>query len=736
MTTNPQSELTCVDIIKDGFGIKKNIIQKLADLVSTNKNCSSDNLDLQKIKEAITDNFAKLSTTVNNFQFKNKKIKTNIEKFFIDAAWSARRIDRELDNNDLDYKICITPGTFTDPATRSKNKQRDEYIDISDSFNLSIYNLNCTITLISDFTNNEATITLILKSNDNLFPPFECKINKKGTIVYINTSNQFYNNKIIKNVFYGNAQKRQYINNNINNNNLRNANVNKIAIASLFVVCKEIGDLMQVICMNQIINSNSNPEFTNLNSAILTPDAVLAARASLLGVPYIVSHSKSGLIKYSVQSDSEEINKNYINIYYKNFIDNNKSIIDSLQLFDESNIKKLKVKGNYDKNFSYTPELKVLVDRLKNVIETTEEIFENFNNYIINNIDVKNDENLKYFKIFFESLSVPNIIFRGSSLPGKFANKNINYINSNYKKVFGTFLTKNLENTITLKNGSETLNQFIKNYFGQNLSHLNFFQNNIIHGTISRIIDDTREYDLYSFLLNKCIATRQRGGIKKTKKKQYYKSKKTIKNIKKRKTKKINKNETFGAGLQPNPRQSLSSRRLSLLSRRLSKQSAKQSAKQSTKLKSKLNQLTHSLVETYDHNKLYECYDIFCGIFPYININPYLYYKLISNDALFIQLIVQLLVKNDNIEFENFLYNLIIDLSDSILNNEFNNNAYENEFLYNTQIIKSRFVEINDKYIEKEYIDEETDENYSTITLIDKIYELYDNANSRVIDIT
>ena len=383
-----------------------------------------------------------------------------------------------------------------------------------------------------------------------------------------------------------------------------------------------------------------------------------------------------------------------------------------------------------------------MVLNLKGVIETTEKIFENFNDYIINNIDVKNDENLKYFKIFFQSLSVPNIIFRGSSLPGKFVNKNINYINSNYKKVFGTFLTKNLENTITLKTDSKTLNQFIKIYFGENLSHLNFFNKNIINGTISGIIRDTREYDLYSFLLNKCIVTRQIGGIKKTKKKQCYKSKKTIKNIKKRKTKKINKNETFGAGLPPNrsTRQSLSYRQR-LLSRLLiekpstqsAKQSAKQSSRQSAKLKNKLNNLISSvsLLKDYEHNKLCECYDIFCGVFPYININPYLYYKLISDEDLFIDLIVKLLT-NDSSNVENFLYDLIIDLSGSILNNEFNNNAYENEFLNNTGIIRK----YNDENIEKEYIDEKTDENYSTITLIDKIYELYDNANSRVIDIT
>jgi uncharacterized protein YfbU (UPF0304 family) len=92
MTTNIVSNnisehvnLTCVDIIKDGVGANPTELNNaIKDVVQPN--CQNI-LSLTLIKQAITDKYAKLNTTIENFGNKQTKITSNVDYFFIDAAW-------------------------------------------------------------------------------------------------------------------------------------------------------------------------------------------------------------------------------------------------------------------------------------------------------------------------------------------------------------------------------------------------------------------------------------------------------------------------------------------------------------------------------------------------------------------------------------------------------------------------------------------------------------------------
>ena len=735
MTTTEDNEkhrnLTCVDIVKDAVGANPYEINIAKNQVVI-PDCK-DTLSLTLIKEAITDKYAKLNTTIENFGNKQVKITSNVDFFFVDAAWGLDRIQKNINNN-KDFKICATPATFTDPATRPS---AEIYININDSFNLENYGLDGLLTYNSNFGTNDNLINVKLKPiKHDIYHEINCDVDIKGSLlnIYEPTNNIIKTQPLYKSIFHGNPKKKQFINKNINNNSIV---LQKLR--NLFIVCKEIGDLMQAVCLEYLIKQKNNiHNISNLNTALLTNDAVLAARSLLCKIPYIVSHT-SGLIKYYIPGESSEINKYYIKNYYENFVNNNESVSNNLYLFNDSHIHELSIKNDNTK-FKSTIFLEKFVSKIKNIITITNIIFsQEFIQYINEKIDIKEENNLKIFKIFFSSLSIPNIVYKLSDVPNK-TQTNKSLINSNYKKIFSKIFSKNLDDSIILsdKVSKIPLSNFINNYFNENsrniienlraknleksiisnestfdgYSNFNislFFNNVILKGNIVSIlnndnIDDILEDDkkisgnlnLYEFL--KAYSKKQfRGGLSK-KINNYKKSKKPNKSKKLKKSKKYKKTKY--------------SKKYNKKKLKYNKKTKKFLSKGGVGVKRKLDDETISPDE-------YDSFDIFCELYQYIYINPYLYYYFLKTPQYLKEFI-------DNIFNEDYIqkkiYNVITnELDEKILDDKFKDSndmqISSNEFITNADILKPYI----SRGIEYEDIDQHKAETFTTLNLLKAI---------------
>ena len=721
--------LTCVDIVKDALGANPTEINDAINQLVIHAGCK-DNLSLTLIKKAITEKYTKLNTTIENFGNKQVKITSNVDYFFIDAAWGLDRIKKNINNNKV-FKICATPATFTDPSTRPSAQI---YFDINDSFDLQKYGLDGSLIYNSDFTTNRNSVNVKLKpiKNNDIYHEINCDVNIKGSLLgcYQPTKSIITSRPLYKSIFHGNPKKKKFINEYVNNDSP--SQIKKLR--NLFVMCKEIGDLMQAVCLEYLIKQPDNiNNISNLNSALLTNDAVLAARSLLCKIPYIVSHI-SGLIKYYIPGDSSEINKYYIKNYHENFVNNNESVSYNLYLFNNSHIDQLSIKNDNTK-FKSSIFLEKFVSKIKNIITITNIIFsDNFIKYIYEKTDIDEENNLKIFKIFFSSLSIPNIIYKLSDISSK-TQSNRSLVNINYKKIFSKFFAKNLEDSIKLSDSYISLNNFINNYFNeisakiiQNLqsknleksiisgeltfdgySNLNislFFNDIILKGNIVSIlnndnIDDKLDDDkkisgnlnLYEFL--KAYSKKQfTGGI----------SKKinNNKNKNKKKTKKFKKTKKY--------KKTRYSKKYNKKKCKYNKKTTKSSNRGG--MKRKLQDETISVIE-------YESFDIFCELYQYIYINPYLYYYFIKtpqNLKNFIQNIF-----NETYIQEN-IYNLITnELDEKVLDDKFQESneiqILNNEFITNADILKPNF----SNRIEYEDIDEYKAETLTTINLLNAI---------------
>ncbi len=442
-----QIDLNCVDIKKDSEGADPNEIYESRDDVITGKCKDSPNLSI--VKDAITNSYEKLFPIINNGN-KNSKINVNIKNFFIDAGWSKNIMDRYLDFDSTlkSINICQTPATYSDPGPKPF---ADRSVDIDYTFNLGTIGLNAVVTYKSSglLTLNKSTskinIIIVPGSKPNKFNKIDCYLNYKRDIVAFNSGS----NKLSK-LFKGNNEKKNYINFNKNKNN-DNYKKNRNA----YVICKELGDTMQAYCLKYILDNNQTEgnndykKYKASNCALLTNDAVLAARSLTFGIPFIVLNAKAGLVKYYCPGKIESVNASFFETYISNALQYNN---DQLNLLNEwrtkyLNQKIIKIKGS-DDTYCFNEKLNSLFDEFVTCINNCNEIL-NILNSNFKKIDFSYDKNLQKFKIFTSLLTVQKMIFKVNS---KFI------INNKFKE----FLNKSLLNILKSDNKIKIFNNISK----------------------------------------------------------------------------------------------------------------------------------------------------------------------------------------------------------------------------------------------------------------------------------
>lgn len=314
------------------------------------------------------------NTDIQEINKDNKHIlPKKITNFFIDAAMDPKKFkSKDLTNDKIN--IIETFASYMDPASRSKPNKTliNEFkkIDSSPSIILSIdlqhygFNTNCKINLLKGSTEQYMFLEITLK---NLY--LKCKIDRSGSIIeqdfsFKDTNKEICNfNEINEYFFKGNPQKNKYINEN-NNDNEKKKN-----ISIMLLLLKELGDTMQAIILEKILDYGKNeiPDFKNYpgTCCLLTNDTVLASRCSMLSVPFLLKNNsiltsyqppfndgehKLIIEKYEKDQKIEEIDRiltNNNNVkeslnYFKKVLENSstKSIINKeLQLYKNVSLK-------------------------------------------------------------------------------------------------------------------------------------------------------------------------------------------------------------------------------------------------------------------------------------------------------------------------------------------------------------------------------------------------------------
>ena len=302
----------------------------------------------------------------------------NIKYFFIDAAMNPE----DYKNKDLtEIEIVETFASFMDPATRSL--PTTTLLDLDKSIahiDLKHYGFQetCYVKLLAESTEQNMYIEIRL---NNLL--LQCKIDRNGSIkrdkfkfINIDSKTPICDFDIVKDIFFqGNPKKNKYINENIDSSNDKEKN-----ISIMLLLLKELGDTMQAIILEKILQEASKGGndlgYYLGNSCLLTNDTVLATRCSMLSVPFLLKHN---YILTSYQPPINEVDKKLIQIAYDRnqklqeidrIILNNEGVLNELnkflnKLYTHTNINSIKLS-------SQTSDDKPIKNRSNTLIFITE----------------------------------------------------------------------------------------------------------------------------------------------------------------------------------------------------------------------------------------------------------------------------------------------------------------------------------------------------------------------------
>jgi len=633
----------------------------------------SDPLNLATIKKVIETNYAKLFTIMSSGNSKDIKITYNINNFFIDAGWSKHDIQKYIDTDSI--KICTTPAMYSDPGSRDKG---DVFIPINKSFNLEPYGIAAIVTFGStDQPVNPDTIRITIESTKNPSPyvPIECDLNFKHEIIPHKNNQLEY--------FKGNTVKNNYI----SKNTALIPDINK------FVLCKELGDTMQAICLKDIIDKDTTKTYktyTKENSALLTNDHVLAARCLTLQIPYILLSNKK--IMYRSPGDAILVNTNFFLTFINNALEINKE----QQKFLEEKITIGYINVKTGGTRKVTKNIKDKFEEIIGYIEKTNEILEKLSlNY--KRIDFKNDDNLSKFKIFIRALTVQSIDSKAKQLFDRNL-KNIHeeqvHINSNpvplTRTTFGDikimflkiFLNQTTPATPVTQATPQTITNFMKHILEEGSELYNFYIGNIT--TNFCWLNDKK--NLGEFI----IANSNIGGNK---------SKKRAKGL-------LGIRKTRVIKIIPRPKtpsranmslQAITPPQKTITKRKRETSSTETSSIKTSSIKPKFN--LESLLDESNSVKLYQEQNytdneaviyIYHKIYSFIYINPYYYDYLLENFEEFKKL-VQLIITDYDLENNYKLQEIYTFVTDK----------NELEFLIKNQIKEMEEHIFIDKYLKK-----------------------------------
>ena len=258
-----------------------------------------------------------ISMLKSNVQIDSPIIPEEIVNGIVDAAADPKQYNKNI-------TIVETPSQFSDPGTRPipglYYPRNDTPIEII----LSDYGFapNSRFTARFNHTDNPitATIEIVLNGTVNI----TVTIDRNGKYQNITINDVLYDYAAIQ-AFAGNPTKNAFI------NGMDNTDGTDVLFAIVYVLCKEIGDTIQVL-MLLILFRIIGGQLNSSNTLIFTPDIVFAMRCRIVGIPCLLKKMVKdsvyrSLLHYTGMANPDQ-QRRAINVCYKNqCIDQNNSII-------------------------------------------------------------------------------------------------------------------------------------------------------------------------------------------------------------------------------------------------------------------------------------------------------------------------------------------------------------------------------------------------------------------------
>jgi RNA binding exosome subunit len=321
------------------------------------------------------------------------KISEAIKNTFIDASFDPSRYIIEYTN------LYIHPH-HSDPAARPKPGDGKNTFFLTDKSP----NTDAAIPFIdlSPFFGEKSSVVTKFVSEGNI----QITINiREGTYIIdgeLNVEGIFAGtingNPAPPDLFLGNQVKNNYI-----NNNGRDPNYQLKCVC--YAICKEIGDLYQVLYIKAIIYYNnllSNVDkilgdgeqpITADNSLILTPDKPVSARSRIRGIPVLLRYCNAslGIISsiFFPAGDPEKMKEAIITAFIKEIITHNNKQIEFFQKFYVQGQYGDEIKVIDRKIGTFTCEYSKISENTKIFAGDCVKVIENCNNYLRRTIQTK-----------------------------------------------------------------------------------------------------------------------------------------------------------------------------------------------------------------------------------------------------------------------------------------------------------------------------------------------------------
>ena len=327
---NPTSlhhRLNCVDIVKDGPSSKEKGLDLVRDYGS---NIMMSNCVVSESKETVLkaiEPFAPSPVLKSNLlpelDSEDNEQYSLIQYAIIDAGWSRNKfMDYGIEHVDKEIIIIENGASYIDPASRAIPNGT---LNIPGGIDMRLYDINANIEFIQQ---DDKFRVIIEPYRTNTYNQIDCVIDRKGLGVCNSGNNNFFKGNATKNTYLGLMQAKRTKGELLNANEIHN--INK------YILCKELGDTMQVILLKMLIDQPS--VYNKSNTCIFTNDTILNARAKLMGLPVIILQNH--VLEYNLPISDEVFIPQYIEQNLNYALSINNEIILNCYIFIKNNYTK------------------------------------------------------------------------------------------------------------------------------------------------------------------------------------------------------------------------------------------------------------------------------------------------------------------------------------------------------------------------------------------------------------
>ena len=278
------------------------------------------------------------------------KLPLGVDNAFHDSGYSPTQIKHDINQ-------ILSPGSYIDPASRAKSGVQNVTVEDGDIPELDFirFGFGGAIKSFKGEARSHGAMKDMMKITINF--------SDGSDIVTTRTHKHKHAGSDID-YFGGNFKKNTWISDNSNSKS-----DDKLNMAKKYILCKELGDTLQVLYAHKIIGNNLRIKY-----CIFTGDNTVLVRSRELGIPVCIQkntnkeYSNVGISNYYINSQIEDAERVILfkTMYKTQCIERNKRTIDNIGAITESFI-------FGGKEITLTPIIKTLFKSIQKKIEDINE---------------------------------------------------------------------------------------------------------------------------------------------------------------------------------------------------------------------------------------------------------------------------------------------------------------------------------------------------------------------------